>query len=86
MGKDADIVVWDENPLSMNARAVRTYVEGNCLYSLEQDLILREEIQAERARITQKMVKAGLDGEGLRKPSEKIRAHYHCDTETEENN
>ena len=86
VGKDADIVVWDENPLSMNARAVRTYVEGNCLYSLEQDLILRESIQAERARITQKMVKAGLDGEGLRKPSEKIRAHYHCDTETEENN
>ena len=86
VGKDADIVVWDENPLSMNARAIRTYVEGECLYSLEQDLILRKAIQAERARITQKMVKAGSEGKGLRKPSEKIRSHYHCDTETEENN
>jgi hypothetical protein len=79
-------VVWDENPLSINARAVRTYVEGECLYSLEQDLILRKAIQTERARITQKMVKAGSEEGALRKPSEKIRTHYHCDTETEENN
>ena len=86
VGKDADIVVWDDNPLSMNARAVRTYVEGECLFSLEQDLILREGIQTERARITKKMLAAGSAGAAMQKPSEKIRTHYHCDTETEENN
>ena len=84
VGKDADIVVWDDNPLSMNARAVRTYVEGECLFSLEQDLILRESNQTERARITKKML--ATESEVMQKPSEKIRTHYHCDTETEENN
>ena len=86
VGKDADLVVWDDNPLSMNARAVRTYVEGECLFSLAQDLILREAIQTERARITKKMLAAGSEGGTMRKPAEKIRTHYHCDTETEENN
>jgi len=86
VGKDADIVVWDDNPLSMNARAVRTYVEVECLFSLAQDLILREAIQTERARITKKMLAAGSEGGTMKKPTEKIRTHYHCDTETEENN
>ena len=79
-------MVWDDNPLSMNARAVRTYVEGECLFSLAQDLILRESNQTERARITKKMLAAKSAGGVMQKPTEKIRTHYHCDTETEENN
>jgi imidazolonepropionase-like amidohydrolase len=86
VGKDADIVVWDDNPLSMNARANMTYVEGKCLFSLEQDMVLREQIRIERARITKKMLEAGKDSSILKKPSEAIRNHYHCDTVTEENN
>ena len=35
-GKDADLVIWDDNPLSMNAQVVATYVEGRCLFSLER--------------------------------------------------
>ena len=45
-----------------------------------------EAIQTERARITKKMLAAGSAGAPMQKPSEKIRTHYHCDTETEENN
>ena len=88
VGKDADIVVWDDNPLSINARAVRTYVEGECLFSLEKDSELRELIQNERARLTEKMIAAGSGAPSgkLRPPSEAIRTHYHCDTVTEENN
>ncbi|PCJ81669.1 MAG: amidohydrolase [Bacteroidetes bacterium] len=92
VGKDADIVVWDDNPLSMNARAVRTYVEGECLFSLERDEELRELIKIERARLTEKMIAAssgsgaGSSKKALRIPSEVFRTHYHCDTVTEENN
>jgi hypothetical protein len=52
---------------------------------------LREEIKSERARITELMItdakssKASGKGDDLRKPSEAIRSHYHCDTLTEEN-
>jgi adenine deaminase len=88
VGKDADIVVWDENPLSMNAQATRTYVEGECLYSLSLDQELREAIRLERARLTKKMIASGSNQPPgkLRVPSEAIRTHYHCDTVTEENN
>jgi imidazolonepropionase-like amidohydrolase len=91
VGKDADVVIWDDNPLSMNARVVYTFVEGVCLFSLEKDADLREEIKSERARITELMItdakssKASGKGDDLRKPSEAIRSHYHCDTLTEEN-
>lgn len=82
-GKDADLVIWDDSPLSMNAQVVATYVEGRCLFSLEKDLELREELRAERARLTEKMLNSA--DSGAKKPSEKVRAHYHCDTLTEEN-
>ena len=84
-GKDADIVIWDDNPLSMNAQVVATYVEGRCLFSLEKDLALREQIKSERARLTEKMMNSNKPGEDLRKPSEKMPFHYHCDTLIEEN-
>lgn len=84
VGKDADIVIWDEHPLSMSARAEATYVEGVCHFSLERDAELRELIKAERARITELMMNEGSKG-NLQKPSEKIKPHYHCDTLTEEN-
>ena len=82
-GKDADLVIWDDNPLSMNAQVVATYVEGRCLFSLERDKELRDELKTERARLTEKMMNSAEPG--AKKPSEKVRAHYHCDTLTEEN-
>tara|TARA_B100000427_G_scaffold328542_1_gene341916 strand:- start:2295 stop:4736 length:2442 start_codon:yes stop_codon:yes gene_type:complete len=85
VGKDADVVIWDDNPLSMNAQVVATYVEGRCLFSLEKDEMLREEIKIERARITEKMLNSAEKGEKLKTPSEKVRHLYHCDTITEEN-
>ena len=85
VGKDADVVIWDDNPLSMNAQVVATYVEGRCLFSLEKDEKLREEIKIERARITEKMLNSAEKGEKLKKPSEKVRHLYHCDSNTEEN-
>ncbi|MBM71202.1 MAG: amidohydrolase [Crocinitomicaceae bacterium] len=84
-GKDADVVIWDDNPLSMNAQVVATYVEGRCLFSIEKDTELRTAIKAERARLTEKMLNSSTSGEKLKKPSERIRLHYHCDTLTEEN-
>ena len=84
-GKDADVVIWDANPLSMDAQVVATYVDGMCLFNLEKDKELRENIRLERARLTEKMMTSAEPGEKLKKPSEQVRPHYHCDTLTEEN-
>ena len=86
-GKDADVVVWSDHPLSINAKAEQTFVEGVRCYDVDRDRELREAMRAERARLTAKMY---ADGEssgrgGKKRPSERIETHYHCDTLTDEN-
>ena len=86
-GKDADVVVWSDHPLSINAKAEQTFVEGIRCFDAERDFALREAMRTERARLTAKMYNAGQSsGAGaLKRPSERIQSHYHCDTLTDEN-
>ena len=86
-GKDADVVVWSDHPLSINAKAEQTFVEGVRCFDVDRDLALREAMRTERARLTAKMYNAGQSsGSGtLKRPSERIQSHYHCDTLTDEN-
>jgi imidazolonepropionase-like amidohydrolase len=78
-GKDADIVVWSEHPLSIYAKPERTYVDGVCLYSLEQDMQLRREVRQERQYIIQKMIAAKRNGEKTEKRISKPEENYHCE-------
>jgi imidazolonepropionase-like amidohydrolase len=55
-GKDADIVLWSDNPLSIYARAEKTIVDGVVYYDIDHDVQLRKNISAERNRLIQKMV------------------------------
>ncbi len=83
VGKDADIVLWDDHPLSVYARAEQTYVDGTKYYDLEEDAAKREWMRGERARLVQAMKEAAKGGG--RTPSERMHFHYHCDTLTDEN-
>jgi len=58
-GKDADFVVWNDQPLSAFTKAEATYVDGRCLFSLEQDQAHRETIRKERERLIQKILSDG---------------------------
>jgi imidazolonepropionase-like amidohydrolase len=58
VGKDADIVVWSDHPLSMYAKAEKTIVDGIVYFDRERDKELRKQIQAEKARLIQKMAAA----------------------------
>ncbi len=55
-GKDADIVLWTNNPLSIYAMAEKTIVDGIIYFDREKDKQLRTEILQERNRIIQKML------------------------------
>ncbi len=55
-GKDADLVLWSDNPLSIYARPEKTIVDGIVYFDLQRDRQLRSTISAERNRIIQKMV------------------------------
>ena len=54
--KDADIVIWSDNPLSMYAIVEQTYVDGRCYYDLESDANHREKIKIETARLLKKLM------------------------------
>ena len=79
-GKDADVVVWSANPLSVYARAERTYVDGIPYFTIESDNAAREALNKERNRIIQKMIAAKKGGAKADKPTKKEQHLYHCDT------
>ena len=56
--KDADIVIWSSNPLSVYSIVEKTYVDGRCYFSLEKDLKHRERIKKEKARLLHKIINA----------------------------
>lgn len=50
-GKDADLVLWSDHPLSVYALAETTWVEGTPYFDRAEDQFLRQAIASERARI-----------------------------------
>ncbi len=50
-GKDADLVLWDDHPLSVYAQAQTTWVDGVPYFDRARDQQLRQSIADERARI-----------------------------------
>lgn len=50
-GKDADLVLWTDYPLSVYARASKTMVDGTIYFDEEQDAKMKEQIDSERNRI-----------------------------------
>ncbi len=60
-GKDADLVLWSDNPLSIYAKAEKTMVDGVFYFDLERDAGLQQYIQQERNRIIRKMTAEGKD-------------------------
>jgi imidazolonepropionase-like amidohydrolase len=59
VGKDADLAIWSGDPLSSMSMCVATYVDGRCLFSVEQDLEHRKRISSERQRLIQKILGEG---------------------------
>jgi adenine deaminase len=55
-GKDADIVLWSDNPLSIYAIAEKTLVDGIIYYDRSADDLLQENMRKERNRIITKMI------------------------------
>nr|MBP6731068.1 amidohydrolase family protein [Chitinophagales bacterium] len=77
-GKDADIVVWSDNPLSVYAKAEKTFVDGILFFDIEKDIKTREGIQKERARIIQKMLDDKKGGAPTQEPAPKGNFSYDC--------
>ena len=56
VGKDADLVLWTDNPLSIYAKPVKTMVDGIVYFDMDRDMQMRQQIAKERNRLIQKML------------------------------
>ena len=77
-GKDADIVLWNDHPLSVYTKTLQTYVDGICYFDIDKDTQLQKDIAEERNRLIQKMQKEKDNGEVLKKPVIKKKQLQHC--------
>jgi hypothetical protein len=55
VGKDADVVVWSDNPLSIYAKSLYTIVDGTVYFDRQKDEQMQKEVDAERMRLVKKM-------------------------------
>jgi imidazolonepropionase-like amidohydrolase len=78
-GKDADLVLWNDNPLSIYAHPLQTYVDGIRYWDIQTDSTMQKEITEERARLMQKMSDAKSKGEPTRKAGMNPQHINHCD-------
>lgn len=78
VGKDADVVIWDNNPLSIYAKVEKTYVDGICFYDKDKDAQKREAIKRERARLTLRMLDEKKAGAPTIEPVKKTDKEYSC--------
>jgi adenine deaminase len=80
-GKDADVVLWTDHPLSIDAQVVTTFVDGVALYDRERDRALREDNRIERARLIAKMSAAGPGKNGGgKKPWGRAERVWECES------
>ena len=83
-GKDADLVLWSANPLSIDAKCRMTMVDGVRYFDAERDKALREAVRAERERLITKMLLAKRNGAPARKGARQERGKWTCETIGEE--
>ena len=79
VGKSGDVVLWTGHPLSVYSKAEKTIIEGGVYFDLQRDLQLRKELEAERARLTGKMIESKKGGETTQKAPSKQHLEFHCD-------
>jgi imidazolonepropionase-like amidohydrolase len=69
VGKDADLVLWNDNPLSIYAKPEKTIVDGAIYFDSDKDKQMREEVRIERNRLIQKMIAQKKGGAPTQRPS-----------------
>jgi len=78
-GKQADLVLWNNHPLSIYAKPEKTMIEGTMYFDIERDGKLRNEIKQERNELIGQMLQAKNSGVKTQPVVKKEEQHVHCD-------
>jgi adenine deaminase len=78
-GKDADLVLWSDHPLSIYAKAEKTMVDGIIYFDAEKNLDLQKKVKDERNRLIQKMIAEKRSGGPVGAPTPTPTFINHCE-------
>lgn len=82
-GKDGDVVLWSDDPLSIYAKAEKTIVDGVVYFDRQRDAAMQQRIAAERNRLIQKMLAEKKKGGSVQKVKATRDELWNCeDTES----
>ena len=79
-GKDADVVLWSGNPLSVYSKAEKTLIEGITYFDLEMDKQKREDIKKERNALVTMMLKEKEGGKKTQGPKQSVKRNFTCES------
>jgi len=80
VGKDADVVLWNGNPLSVYSKAEKTIIEGATYFDIERDTQMRANIKKERNELMSMMLKEKNKGMKTQPVKKKDKPQLHCDS------
>ncbi len=80
VGKDADLVLWSEHPLSIYAKAEKTLIEGATYFDLETDKQMREAIKKERNQLINMMLNEKASGGKTQGPKMSKKERMTCES------
>jgi imidazolonepropionase-like amidohydrolase len=78
VGKDADVVLWNENPLSIYAKSLYTIVDGTIYFDRERENEKERMIAAERMRIVRKMNSEKSSGRAVQPAQPSYQLMHNC--------
>ncbi|MEZ4803686.1 MAG: amidohydrolase family protein [Gelidibacter sp.] len=81
VGKDADVVLWSDNPLSIYAKAEKTIIEGATYFDIERNNQMEAAMKVEKSELINDMLKAKNDGLKTQPIKKKEKEYLHCDSE-----
>ena len=77
-GKDADVVLWSDNPLSIYAKPLYTIVDGAIYFDMEKDKQLQKSVAAERLRLINKMISEKKSGKSTEPAQPSYQPILNC--------
>ncbi|WP_282044004.1 amidohydrolase family protein [Winogradskyella flava] len=80
VGKDADVVLWSDHPLSVYAKAEKTIIEGVTYFDIERDKQMREAIKKEKSELINLMLQDKNKGLKTQPVKKKEKELLHCDS------
>ena len=84
VGKDADVVLWTDHPMSIYAKAQTTIIEGRVYFDIDQDLAKRAAIKKERSLLMNMMLNEKNNGGKVQAPRKNVKRVLYCETEETE--